>query len=321
MKHKTEHRKNCNYVSYILALYSKTIETLVNEGVPREIIDFQYGYKKPRRPTAAFSDFLINRQLGDWTESLFRIEINRRLDKFKVLKYGAGGHLVAGDPEFKNFFSKYHEEILEIGKRPDLLFYKKETINEFNLPDDISEMDQSKLSEIAKLAIAGIEVRSSRYYVSKYREAKGKEQSFTTKLEDIPIVTHWVIKHKVPCFYTQIFFDEAHIISFEEILKIIRETGIGYIRKMEKNQRKSTFYIPISKGLLVGKIYEPPTWKAEAKVLDDGRVIPYVTPQGGKMDIDVDLLIGYMNRSQKKYRARFRKGFSRDYLEKKRLES
>jgi len=284
-----------NYKNYMLQLYESAIESLVECNIPREIVDYRYGYKKPRRPTAAFSEFLINRQLGDWTESLFKNEINRQLKGFKALKYGAAGRLIVGDPNFVTFFEKYHEELRKIGKRPDLLIFKEETVKSLNLPDDISDMDPSKLITIAKSAVAGIEVRSSRYYAAIYKERRGKEQSFTPKLEDIPILTHWVVEHEVPCFYAQIFFDEVHIISFEKILKIIAETGNHYIKRMEKNQRKSTFYIPLSNGVLVGKIEEPPNWKPVITKLDDGRVVIYVKPQGGKMTIYPDLLSKYMN--------------------------
>jgi len=60
---------------------------------------------------------------------------------------------------------------------------------------------------------------------------------------------------------------------------------------MEKNQRKSTFYIPVSEGVRIGKVTENPSWKAKVDILDDGRVMPYVTPIGGKMDIDMNTLM------------------------------
>lgn len=282
------------YGNHILRLYERTIEALMSCQIPSNIIDYRHEYTAPRRPTAAHSNFLINRQLGDWTESLLKIGFNHKFEEFKALRYGAAGRLVAGDVGFKEMFRKYHEEIREIGKRPDLLLFKREHIDNLNLPDDISEFEPSRLLEIAKVATRAIEVRSSRYLASKYRETKGKEQSFTPKLEDLPILTHWIVKHGVPCFYTQVFFDEVHMISFERILQIIQDTGDEYIRRMERNQRKSTFYIPVSEGVLIGQITDAPIWKAKTKVMSDGRVIIYATPQGGRMNVNMDMLNRYL---------------------------
>jgi len=247
-----------DYPTGILKLYEDAIEALVACKISREIVDFRRGYKKPRRPTAAFSSFLINRQFGDWSETLLRKEINNRLNGFKALKYGAGGRLIVGHPDFPKMFDEYHKELNEIGKRPDLIFFKEETVKKFNLLDDVSEWESKPLIEIAKLAVSAIEVRSSKYYASMYEKKKGKKQSYTPKLEDIPLLTHWVAVHGVPCFYAQVFMDEAHIISFEKILQIIQKTGNQYIGRMEKNQRKSTFYIPVSEGVLIGKVTENP---------------------------------------------------------------
>jgi len=282
------------YRTSILEIYEHAIETLVKCGIKRDVIDYRMGYKKPRKPTAAFSEFLINRQLGDWTESLFRTEVNKKLEGFKAVKYGAAGRLVVGDPKFNNFFENYHKEIKRIGKRPDLLIFKRKDLEDLKMPDDISEMESSCLQNVAKKAVVAIEVRSSKYYAATYKKVTRKEQSFTPKLEDLPILTHWIVEHEVPCFYTQIFFDEIYIISFEKILQIIKETGNKYIGRMEKNQRKSTFYIPLSEGVCIGQITEDPEWEPKIEKLPDGRVIIYATPHGGKMNLDARALSEYL---------------------------
>jgi hypothetical protein len=280
-----------NYVSKFLDLYESAINALVKKGIKREVIDFRSEYKKPRQPTAAFSEFLINRQLGDWAETLLRVEINSKLKRFKALRYGASGRLIVGDPNFPKFFNTYHKEIKEIGKRPDLLFFKEEFIRKLNLPDDISDLTTTYLTELSKEAVAAMEVRSSRYYAAIYEKSTGKKQSFTPKLEDLPVLTRWIFLHAVPCFYSQVFLDEIYMISFERVLEIIENTGDEYLRSMEKNQRKWTFYIPVSEGVLIGKVKENPSWEAKLHILPDGRVIPYVFPKGGKMDINIDMLM------------------------------
>lgn len=282
------------YKDRIIRKYDRVIDVLRGRGIERDVIDYRHGYITPRRPTAAHSNFLINRQLGDWSESILRQGLSDSFDEFKAVRYGAAGGLVAGDPSFKEMFQRYHEEIRRIGKRPDLLLFKREHVNELNLPDDISDFAASRLFDIARQATKAIEVRSSRYRASKYREVKEKEQSFTPKLEDLPILTHWIVEHEVPCFYSQVFFDEAHMISFEKILQIIQETGDEYIRRVERNQRKTTFYIPVSEGVHIGQITEDPRWEAKLKVMSDGRVIIYATPQGGRMEVDTEVTSRYL---------------------------
>jgi hypothetical protein len=286
---------NQSYGKHILQMYETAIEKLVNSGISRDIVDYRLKYKaakykSPRAPTSAHSNFLINRQVGDWTETLLRTSFDQQFKGFKAIKYGVGGNLVAGDDGFKDMFQHYHAEIKTIGKRPDLLVFDEETVVKLKLPDDISEFDSAPLTVIAKQAIAGLEVRSSKYLASIYRKVKQKEQSFTPKLEDIPILTHWIVEHSVPSFYVQVFFDEVHMISFEKILQIVQETGDKYIDQKERNQMKKTFYLPVTVGMQIGQIVDPPVWKAEQKCTADGRIIPYAIPENGRMELRNDLI-------------------------------
>lgn len=287
---------NQNYAKKILQMYENTIEKLVHSGLSREVVDYRLKYtaaaryKTPRAPTSAHSNFLINRQVGDWTETLLRISFDKQFHEFKAIKYGAGGNLVAGEEGFKGMFQDYHNEIKAIGKRPDLLIFDRNTISNLKLPDDISELEPTPLAEIAKKAIAGLEVRSSKYLAAQYRKVKQKEQSFTPKLEDIPILTHWIAEHGISCFYVQVFFDEVHMISFETILQIIQDTGDKYIDQKERNQMKKTFYLPVTLGIQIGQIVNPPVWKAEQKCTADGRIIPYAIPENGQMELRKDLV-------------------------------
>lgn len=283
-------QSNEQYRNHILEVYDRAIEALVNCGISNDIIDYRRGYITPRRPTAAHSDFLINRQLGDWTETLLRASFNQQFEEFRAVKYGAGGNLIAGETGFTEMFEGYHNEIRTIGKRPDLLIYDHETISRLSLSDDISELEPSQLTGIARMARRAMEVRSSRYLAAEYRRVKRQEQSFTPKLEDLPILAHWIVEHEVPCFYTQVFFDEVHTISFERILQVIQETGDEYVKQVERNQRKYTFYIPVTEGILIGQITEAPTWEAKIKSMNDGRIIIYATPEGGRMELRKELI-------------------------------
>ena len=68
--------------------------------------------------------------------------------------------LVAGDAGFEKFFNEYQAELDTIGKRPDILLFKKEVFDA-SLGYDISSKPSNEIGDYVAKAIAGIEVRSS----------------------------------------------------------------------------------------------------------------------------------------------------------------
>ena len=278
-----------DYAGEILKIYDDAVKALLRKGIKRENVDYRRGHKFPRRPSAAYSESLINQRLADWTETIFKTSFNQHSKNYVAVHYAAGGKLIAGESGFAEMFNKLHSEIRVIGKRPALLVFEKSTVKQLNLTEDISEMEPQRLIIMARKAARTLVVKPGRYLVAQYRKAKGQEQSFTPKLEDLPVITHWIAEHRVPCFYTQVFFDEAYMISFEKILRIIEETGTECMDEVDRNQGKSIFYIPVTEGVLIGRISEAPRWEASTKIMTDGRVIIYATPCGGKMELDDEM--------------------------------
>lgn len=116
-----------------------------------------------RVPASASSDFLTNKEQGDWAEQLVLSSINAASSDYIALSYGRSDSISAGEPGFADFYAKYLEELNSIGKRPDILIFKRE-----DAPDDgIIEPENDTL--ISK-AIAGIEVRSSSFLSKKYAQ-------------------------------------------------------------------------------------------------------------------------------------------------------
>jgi len=76
---------------------------------------------------------------------------------------------VAGDEGFEQFFNDYQNELDTIGKRPDILLFKKSDFDE-KLGYDISSRKSSEIGNYVSKAIAGIEVRSSAFLINKYTE-------------------------------------------------------------------------------------------------------------------------------------------------------
>ena len=339
--------------------YNTLIQRLV-ENTPFEI-DTEI-LVESRPPTMASSEFLTNKEQGDWAEQVVLNAINDNSNEYFALPYGRADSLAAGDPGFGEFYRAYQEELNTIGKKPDLLIFRREdALQPLDLTDD----------DTVSLAVAAIEVRSSSFLADKYAEfmhartaaaetacmrireellhstnaellsekkpaiyklicdadketfrdldfrapswsasaelrqltEKLKELkaqmkilhkrdylSITPKLEDISLVNRWIQRFGVRHFYLQVFFDKAYVIAFEEILKTCsdpKREGIAFsVERDVKNQQKTTIKIDIRVGReILGRIDEP-EHKAARKELDRGRLLFYVTFEGGRGYLD-----------------------------------
>lgn len=82
-------------------------------------------------------------------------------------KYGRSDDIIAGDDGFPEFFEEFRCELEMIGKRPDILIFRKEDFQE-ELGLDISNYNVNSTRDYVKQAIAGIEIRSSAFLIDKY---------------------------------------------------------------------------------------------------------------------------------------------------------
>lgn len=120
-------------------------------------------------PTQASSEFITNKQQGDWAEDVIFRAINNNSNNIVAVKYGKSDDLVAGDVGFEQFFNDYQHELYTIGKRPDILLFNKDDFDE-QLGYDISSEKSSKIGDYVAKAIAVIEIRSSAFLINKYTE-------------------------------------------------------------------------------------------------------------------------------------------------------
>ena len=318
-------------------------------------------------PTMASSQFLINKEQGDWAERLIKASINEHPDLGLVaVQYGRSEDLAAGDPGFEAHYLAYQAELNQIGKKPDLLLFEQGS--------EPSERETDSV-DAAKRAVAAIEIRSSAFLAGHYndfmqaRTAEARAQctaitaqilaapygplladkrpklhdtlstadaatfreldfrrpswsssaelreltellrqlkvamktlqkrdylSVTPKLEDIALVNRWIQHFDVPHFYLQVFFDKAYLIPFSKILEVAadseQEGRTFSIERDVKNQRKSTIKIDVAAcDEVVGRI-DMPTHASQMKTLDRGRLLFYVTFDGGKGYLDADIL-------------------------------
>ncbi|NOU35639.1 MAG: AccI family restriction endonuclease [Kiritimatiellaceae bacterium] len=115
-----------------------------------------------RPPTMASSEFLTNKEQGDWAEQIVFTAINENSSDYRAVKYGRSDTLAAGDSGFEDFYQAYQDELNSIGKRPDLLIFKRSDVGDaiLNLADD----------QTVSRAIAAIEVRSSSFLANRYSQ-------------------------------------------------------------------------------------------------------------------------------------------------------
>lgn len=275
------------YIDRIEEIIRETEKDLINFN-----IEIEYDEDNERVPTQAFGEFLTNREQGDWAENSVLKAINKQFEGIIAVPYGKNENLIAGDPGFKEFYKDYKKELSLIGKRPDILIFKKEIFEKYK-EKDLTKLTIEEQIEIVPNAIAGIEVRSSAYLSNKYIPKEDRPNlTFTPKIEDFLVVKKWINTFNVPHYYLQVFFDSAFIISYEHILEIIknsekkgRNNKKFYINdkftflldNAPKNQFKSTINIFLDSGLKISDNVSFPLLEAKTKELANGRLLNYIT--------------------------------------------
>lgn len=156
-------------------MYLKELEQIIAR-ISTDIVDFNVDREKGRKPTQVSSNFITNKEQGDWAEGVLFEAINEFDEKFVAVKYGKSDEIIAGDEQFDEFYENYQIELDTIGKRPDLLIYRTEDFDK-ELGYDISKVPHEEINEYVKKAIAGIEVRSSAFLVDKYNQVMALRQS------------------------------------------------------------------------------------------------------------------------------------------------
>jgi len=158
--------------------YIETIEKLA-ALIPAELVDFSSPRDAARIPTQVSSNFITNKEQGDWAEHLILSAINNASKNYIAVKYGKSDDFVAGENGFADFYQEFQKELDIIGKRPDILIFRKKDFNE-KLGYDISKIRHDAIMDYVKKSIAGIEVRSSAFLIERYEESmKTRTEKFT----------------------------------------------------------------------------------------------------------------------------------------------
>ena len=116
-----------------------------------------------RPPTSANSEFLTNKEQGDWAARLVVKAINESSNGYVAVPYGRSDSIAAGDKGFAEFYRAYQNELNTLGKKPDILLFQ-----DCDVPENSAELAKS---ECVSRAVAAIEVRSSSFLCEKYKNA------------------------------------------------------------------------------------------------------------------------------------------------------
>jgi len=231
-----------------------------------------------RQPKTSFTDFHRNRPIGDWAEDLIQRELPSILGDACIL--GCGAEASEEPIEIKPAqWAEEQKELDEWGKRPDFVLFSSNA-RPAEFPPEFRKLRANAQSDTIRMACAAIEVRSSRRLLQQFLEHhKGKPEkglSFAVKVEDLRLVARWIIKNGIRHFYMQVCLDAVYAIPFERALQLIKEKK--YLpKKLERNQGKSTIYIPLSEGFRIGDVIET-KYEPAAQFMADGRLISPEAP-------------------------------------------
>jgi hypothetical protein len=223
--------------------YKDAIRGLIN-SVPKILIDLEIPREIVRTPTQASSNFITNREQGDWAERLILRAINETSKHFVAVKYGKSDDRVAGDEGFSSFYQNFQIELDTIGKRPDILILKKEHYKtEWNF--DISNLSSDQIHNIVPLAIAGLEIRSSAFLIEKYEYAMREK---TAKFTQIALETRDEILSK---FFDLLDHPSRH--KYIEILKGLTPETLSAAGFVKPNWSSSERLLELSNHFVILK--------------------------------------------------------------------
>ncbi len=157
-------------------VYKETVNQLARQ-VPTSLVDFDAHRVRSSPPTQASSEFITNREQGDWAERLILQAINNTNQDFVAVQYGRADQFVAGEAGFEEFYTSYQKELDLIGKRPDLLIFKTEDYD-YDWSFNISRLPQNILDNIVPKAVAGLEIRSSSFLIEQYDRERNEHLSY-----------------------------------------------------------------------------------------------------------------------------------------------
>lgn len=277
------------------------------------------------------SDFLMRWSQGVWSEKRL-IEAVNTTSQFYALPYGPSG-VAPEDPRgVELYFEKLETAGMAGQKRPDLLVFRRQDraavqrlVEDIGGEEDLpftSDRDQ-RVQGILDRAIVAVECENSLWHAARMpgygkemsakRLAEGKPgfgksavlPTIIIKGEDISRLGEWQRHHRVPIHVWHVFFDRAYGISFNDAKSLFRsgkivETVQTFQAPGGATTSKGIYKIYYHYGYELGVATEEAELRAQAIIDKNGHVLPYVTFEGGRLQLGntaLDILTGLRERT------------------------
>ena len=262
------------------------------------------------------SDFLMRWSQGVWSEKRL-IEAVNATERFFAVPYGPSG-VAPEDPRgVELYFEKLEAAGIQGQKRPDLLVFRREhesavrsLVESIGGESEIPFVNEAdgRIQDLLGRAILAVECENSLWYAAKMpaygkemnakRLAQGKPGFAKTavlptvivKDEDVDRLVAWQTHHRVPIHVWHVFFDRAFGISLDGAREIfatgrIAKTLQTFQAPGGATTQKGIYKIYYLYAYELGVSLEEPSLKAQAIVDRNGHVLPYVTFEGGRLQL------------------------------------
>ena len=184
----------------------------------------------------ASSEFLTNKEQGNWAEQIVFNAVNANSEDYCAVNYGWADSIAAGDLGFAKFYSEYQDELNNIGKKPDILIFRRSDAPSTDLLDTDDD--------IVRRAVAAIEVRSSSFLANKYasfmdartRKAEAECSRIQGELMQEPLSS--LLLEKSPAIYRLI--ESATVDTFRDLdFRAISWSSSADLRRLSEQLKLS----------------------------------------------------------------------------------
>lgn len=263
------------------------------------------------------SDFLMRWSQGQWTEHRLLAALNDT-SEFRAIPYGPSGTAPDKDITAYNlYFERLEAAGLGLEKRPDLLVFDAASADEvFHIVAQLggetelpfTPEDDPLMQKLLSLAVAGIECENSLWVASMMKDygkplrpqkrlggRYGLSKSAVVptiiiKEEDRKPLLAWQKTTKVPIHLWHAFYDRAYGLSLDEIEKLIAQgliepTVQTFTASSGATTTKTIYKIYYHYAYEVGRAVQEPDLVAKSITDTNGRIMPYVYFDGGKLEL------------------------------------
>ncbi|MBI2663800.1 AccI family restriction endonuclease [Candidatus Woesearchaeota archaeon] len=266
------------------------------------------------------SDFLMRWSQGVWSEKRV-IEAVNKTRKFYAIPYGPSGTAPTDDVRaFELYFERLEKAGLGDIKRPDILVFKigdKAFVDKFlgkvGGASELPFIKEDEMKELIQKAIIAVECENSLWVAEKMpdygseltprKRLEGKMGLKKTavvptviiKEEDRAPLKKWQSQNKIPIHIWHVFFDRAYGIALDEAERLFDEGLIQQTIQVFQapggaTTSKAIYKIYYLYAYQLGISKSKPELVPQYIEDKNGHILPYVTFNGGLMDITQEAL-------------------------------